>query len=451
MCVVLQPDRLRETGELICRVCSSSAADQLIVKWQNDAEAVRCPICAAPFNVITRKHHCRLCGRVVCFLPPNSSASNIRQNGNGAARGPESENMAEAPLAPPLPTRTVRCSTFIIYDHLPDSRPSSPAPGFGLGLAEKSLASATPRQFNLLTSGILREVDLGDAAVPFNPSLSQRERDLLESALESKRADETKRGVRVCRDCLDTVMKRQKKVQPKRTEGWMRLYGLLKGMQTEIEQALAELSELRGATPATVQVVKRFSAARKLLLQNLASYDALAKRIRDLPPHPTTPTSPASKLIGPNNLPISSSQDRLQKAIFNRAMLFLGEKMGVVKGMGGLAVDEPPPPTDTVNGEGVIDLSASRNGAPHGNGKKPLNRKQSVRSQRDEEERMARLAVLYEWVRSIQLILHLPDVCNADGHAHFVRQTRGARRRVSGRCECQAAVRGRECTQGQLG
>lgn len=203
----------------------------------------------------------------------------------------------------------------------------------------------------------------------------------------------------MCRDCLDIVMKRQKKVQPKRTEGWMRLYSLLKSMQTEIEQALAELSELRGTTPATVQIVKRFNAARKMLFQNLASYDALARRIRDLPPHPTTPTSPASKLIGPNNLPISSSQDRLQKAIFNRAMLFLGEKMAIVKGMGALAVelpDEPPPPTNTVNGEGVIDLSASRNGPPRGNGNKPLNRKQSVRSQREEEERMARLAVLYE-------------------------------------------------------
>jgi len=34
--------------------------------WQQDAEADKCPFCNAPFTLLFRKHHCRLCGKVVC-------------------------------------------------------------------------------------------------------------------------------------------------------------------------------------------------------------------------------------------------------------------------------------------------------------------------------------------------------------------------------------------------
>lgn len=50
------------------------AAEQRIVKWEADAEARKCRICAASFSLSTRKHHCRLCGRIVCSLPPTPPA-----------------------------------------------------------------------------------------------------------------------------------------------------------------------------------------------------------------------------------------------------------------------------------------------------------------------------------------------------------------------------------------
>ncbi|KAI0160271.1 FYVE zinc finger-domain-containing protein [Xylariaceae sp. FL1272] len=34
--------------------------------WQPDQEVTYCPICNVQFGMITRKHHCRKCGRVVC-------------------------------------------------------------------------------------------------------------------------------------------------------------------------------------------------------------------------------------------------------------------------------------------------------------------------------------------------------------------------------------------------
>jgi len=63
------------------------AAEQNITPWQNDADISQCPLCGyvdhpptsqfhlseflrVSFHPITnRKHHCRLCGRIICSLP----------------------------------------------------------------------------------------------------------------------------------------------------------------------------------------------------------------------------------------------------------------------------------------------------------------------------------------------------------------------------------------------
>ncbi|CAO3589094.1 unnamed protein product [Absidia cylindrospora] len=40
--------------------------EQSIIKWQDDKGIKKCPLCSTPFTLTYRKHHCRLCGRVVC-------------------------------------------------------------------------------------------------------------------------------------------------------------------------------------------------------------------------------------------------------------------------------------------------------------------------------------------------------------------------------------------------
>ncbi|KAI0281480.1 FYVE zinc finger-domain-containing protein [Russula aff. rugulosa BPL654] len=46
------------------------AAEQHITPWQSDADVSQCPLCVASFHPITnRKHHCRLCGQIICSLP----------------------------------------------------------------------------------------------------------------------------------------------------------------------------------------------------------------------------------------------------------------------------------------------------------------------------------------------------------------------------------------------
>ncbi|KAI8877053.1 hypothetical protein K501DRAFT_337674 [Backusella circina FSU 941] len=40
--------------------------EQSVTKWEDDKSVTKCPYCENLFTIINRKHHCRLCGRVVC-------------------------------------------------------------------------------------------------------------------------------------------------------------------------------------------------------------------------------------------------------------------------------------------------------------------------------------------------------------------------------------------------
>ncbi|KAJ7197138.1 FYVE zinc finger-domain-containing protein [Mycena pura] len=46
------------------------SAEQRITPWQEDSAVVKCPLCSTNFHPLTnRKHHCRLCGQIICALP----------------------------------------------------------------------------------------------------------------------------------------------------------------------------------------------------------------------------------------------------------------------------------------------------------------------------------------------------------------------------------------------
>lgn len=40
--------------------------EQDIVPWINEKDVKLCPGCAKSFNLLRRKHHCRLCGSIMC-------------------------------------------------------------------------------------------------------------------------------------------------------------------------------------------------------------------------------------------------------------------------------------------------------------------------------------------------------------------------------------------------
>lgn len=146
------------------------------MKWQSDSLATSCPICTAPFSLTTRKHHCRLCGRVVCFLPPSTARQLLLATATAKA------NAADPELAPQAvpPNRRERCSTFFTYEYkaLPNA-----------GESEKRV------------QGVVVEV----------PPVEREEVDL-RTAMEQSKAprpavvEDERRKVRVCRECLNTVL-----------------------------------------------------------------------------------------------------------------------------------------------------------------------------------------------------------------------------------------------------
>ncbi|KAL8293265.1 hypothetical protein RQP46_000959 [Phenoliferia psychrophenolica] len=157
-------------------------AEQTIVKWQDDASVARCPICSVSFGLKTRRHHCRLCGRVVCFLPP----------------------------APP--TRPERCSTFFTYEY--DDR---------IGTEKK------PQGVIVELEQVEQDLSLG--AVVKEGAAPVREKDEREK-------------VRICRDCLDVVLRHQEATLPQRTPTWVKLYEVLVQLESSISTALPEFEEL---------------------------------------------------------------------------------------------------------------------------------------------------------------------------------------------------------------
>ncbi|KAI2468511.1 VAC1 protein [Annulohypoxylon bovei var. microspora] len=56
------------------------AIEQTIVTWEDDAKVAKCPFCQQEFSWTFRRHHCRICGRVVCSDPQTGCSSDIGLN-----------------------------------------------------------------------------------------------------------------------------------------------------------------------------------------------------------------------------------------------------------------------------------------------------------------------------------------------------------------------------------
>jgi rabenosyn-5 len=55
--------------------------EQSVVTWEEDAKVLNCPFCQQQFGSWSfRRHHCRLCGRVVCADPLTGCSSEIGLN-----------------------------------------------------------------------------------------------------------------------------------------------------------------------------------------------------------------------------------------------------------------------------------------------------------------------------------------------------------------------------------
>ncbi|KAI5919165.1 FYVE zinc finger protein [Camillea tinctor] len=76
------------SGSLLAPVTSLSAQrnqrkvlEQSVVTWEDDAKVSKCPFCQQEFGSWTfRRHHCRICGRVVCADPQTGCSGEVGLN-----------------------------------------------------------------------------------------------------------------------------------------------------------------------------------------------------------------------------------------------------------------------------------------------------------------------------------------------------------------------------------
>lgn len=165
------------------------AAEQRIVKWEPDAEARKCRVCAASFSLSTRKHHCRLCGRIVCSLPPTPPALLAVQI----------QLFAGSDELPPG-TRREKCSLLLVADWR-TGRGEEVDEGFVGWMSldqEKEPTSAirTSKQHARHRSGSILS-DISSSTISEEP---QRTIPLPQQPQEVQI-----KGVRVCRECWATV------------------------------------------------------------------------------------------------------------------------------------------------------------------------------------------------------------------------------------------------------
>lgn len=201
------------------------AAEQRITPWEEDADVSKCPLCRASFHPLTnRKHHCRLCGKIICSLP-------VR-----------------------YPQRAAQCSTLFVVD--PKSRKiEEVGEGVDYGVKKRRMGNVS-----------------GPGSSGKRPA-------------EEPEDDSEKflKGVRICQDCRPILLRQQYQQEIITVPTFSKLYQVLIELEKELEDCLPQFQELIVSLNQDEHPTKEAAAARKRLLDIFAQYDAVAKRIRKLP------------------------------------------------------------------------------------------------------------------------------------------------------------------------
>ncbi|KAM6976402.1 rabenosyn-5 [Aplochiton taeniatus] len=215
------------------------AIEKSVVSWVSDSDVPFCPDCGNKFNMRNRRHHCRLCGSIMCR-----------------------KCMDYVPL--PLAYKLTSGTREALY--VPGSPGQSQSPpvvggggGGGMGSRRGSISSLSS----------------------------------VTSMLEEKDDDR----VRCCHHCMDTLLKRQQKLEEKdNVPDIVKLYERLRLCMDKVDEKAPEYIRMAESLNAG-ETTYNLSTAGGLRMEVQKYYeliDALSKRIltlgmkEDPPPHPKT-------------------------------------------------------------------------------------------------------------------------------------------------------------------
>ncbi|XP_036390268.1 rabenosyn-5 [Megalops cyprinoides] len=233
--LIIRLEKLTSFDRTATDAAKIRAIEKSVVSWVSDSDVPFCPDCGNKFNIRNRRHHCRLCGSIMCrkcmeFVP--------------------------LPLAHKLTsgTREALCAPGS-----PGQSQSSSAGGSGPGSRRGSISSLSS----------------------------------VSSMLEEKDDDR----VRCCRHCMDTLLKRQQKLEEKdHVPDIVKLYERLRTCMEKVDQKAPEYIKMAESLNAgeTTYNLEHAGGLRIEVQKYYELIDALSKKILTLgikddpPPHPKT-------------------------------------------------------------------------------------------------------------------------------------------------------------------
>uniref|UniRef100_A0AAY5LAG5 Rabenosyn, RAB effector n=1 Tax=Esox lucius TaxID=8010 RepID=A0AAY5LAG5_ESOLU len=247
------------------------AIEKSVVSWVNDSDVPFCPDCGNKFNLRNRRHHCRLCGSIMCRkcmeFVPLALAYKLTSGTREALSVPGSPGQSRSP----------------------------PAGGGGMGSRRGSLSSLSS------VTSMLEEKD-----------------------------DER---IRCCRHCMDTLTKRQEKLEEKdHVPDIVKLYERLRLCMDKVDERAPEYIRMAESLNAgeTTYNLDTAGGLRMEVQKYYELIDALSKRILTLgakeepPPHPkslqlqrmvryTATLFVQEKLLGLMSLPTKDKYEQLKE------------------------------------------------------------------------------------------------------------------------------------------
>ncbi|EQK99726.1 zinc finger domain-containing protein [Ophiocordyceps sinensis CO18] len=109
---------LRPVSSLIGQKDSRKLLEQSVVPWEEDEAVPKCPFCQQEFGSWTfRRHHCRICGRVVCADPQTACTTEVSLDVHSVS--PSSEKVQANGSTSPLrvDVRMCRDCNHTIFSH----------------------------------------------------------------------------------------------------------------------------------------------------------------------------------------------------------------------------------------------------------------------------------------------------------------------------------------------